>query len=623
MLRATGHRILLLRRCVHRPSLTGDSCVALLSTLSPSTLQPPHAASLSGVVAVASNTSHRGYSRTALMSEGQEGAVKTKKKKKKNKDETLVMAARDFNNRRAAYQRQVSKLRKSYAAEVAEERAADESMRRKLERDATRRKLERQRRKNIRSAQNAIIEKERRAAREKEFQQHLNHQQQIRDAKNERLTAARQLVIDILEEEAPLWMTTPEEVEAAFTPEAEQLLWAFPGGVLGAPNPSLDSHMWQHETHTWHMRKSYKTKRAVLLERIQEQAYNDANIDPSFWTPERLAQREEVEERARLRADVQRAGRRELLQRQAQMMTEQFATKEGDVPKAMPAPSMKMQADERALEREGAKLLMEHPERFFVFDKTMETEESDIQHDMSSDKGGYTGETLLGSPVALRSVGASEYPVVVGKLPKPDTRTEREKKQAERQERMLAAARAQALQDSGADADDAGAEDSDDDREPPIDYDAMDHDSDDEEWEKGLDPTQDKEILETPSDRRYTMDDIEWTLHQLEEEAQFYEDKFAQEMESLQIKEKAELDLELEQQGEGDGATEDTSSDGHESGSIESILLNMSDKELFAISDLDDVYTPDMPTEDFAEAAQKIPSLTEEQLRMLMDRERP
>jgi hypothetical protein len=644
---------------------------------------------------------YRNYSRTVLVNDSgaDTTSVKTKKKKKGkgvngDDDADLVLAARDFNNRRAAYLRQVSQLRKSYAAQVAEQNAADQAERQATERELTRRRLERQRLKNIRSAQNAIIQEELRVAREREFQQHLERQQEIRNEKNERLTAARQLVVDILEEEAPLWMTNAAEVEAAFTPEAEQLLWSFPGGVLGAPNPSLDSHMWQHETHTWSMRKSYKTKREVLLERIQEQAYNEANMDASFWTPERLAKRHELEQRARLRADVQNAGRRELLKRQAQMMDERDATGKGDVPKAMPAPSLKMQANDKALEREGAQILMQHPERFFVFDKSATEDNQELQQQHGSgdptqveDGAGSTG-VLLGSPVALRSIGLSEYPQVVGKLPKPDTRTDREKKQAERQERLLAAARAQALKDTNPD--EVADDDWDDDPRNtagPIDYDAMDHDSDDEEWEKGLDPIQDKALLETPSYQRYTEDDIEWTLQQLEKEAQFleekfaleieslqqklkselglkdqeqeekfaqlvdsmkseleieehqeqgqqgedqfYEEKFAQEIESLQLREKSELGLEHQEPGQqGDGGDESQNAakddtvvhdDENEIRIIESILLSMSEKELFALSDLADVYKSDMSVEEFIKAAQKIPSLTHEQLIMLME----
>ena len=176
-----------------------------------------------------------------------------------------------------------------------------------------------------------------RKQREKEFQEHLKKMQMERDARNERFAIARQLVIDELEKEAPLWLTTPEEVEAAFTSSAEQLLWARPGGVLGAPNPSLDASFWQYETHTWHMDRTYKSQREVLLEQIEELAYEEANVDASFWTPERLAEQEQLEEKARLRAMVHSAGRRELLRKQREILEDRFANEEGEVPRQQPA----------------------------------------------------------------------------------------------------------------------------------------------------------------------------------------------------------------------------------------------------------------------------------------------
>ena len=287
---------------------------------------------------------------------------------KKKKPKLTKKEAQDFNIRRAAYNRQVSRLRKAYADEIAAERAAGLAEREALQKEATRKALERQRLKNIRSAQNAIKQEEYRQRRKQEFNEHLEREQAKREEKHRLYTAARQLVIDELEKEAPVWLTTPEEVEAAFTSEAEQMLWARPGGVLGAPNPSLDSHFWQNETHTWHMRKTYKTKREVLLEEVREMAYDDANIDKSFWTPERIEKHENMEQRARLRAEVQLAGRRELLRRQAQMLEDDFAAGKGELPKPAPAPNLKMLANERALEREGSRILMEDPTKFFILE---------------------------------------------------------------------------------------------------------------------------------------------------------------------------------------------------------------------------------------------------------------
>ena len=111
----------------------------------------------------------------------------------------------------------------------------------------------------------------------------------VREAEKERFRRARQMVIDELEEEAPLWLISPEEVEAAFTHEAGQLLWARPGGVIGAPNPGLDAHFWQYEVHSQDFRQTYPSKRELLLEELEEEAYRKANIDPKIWTKRRAS----------------------------------------------------------------------------------------------------------------------------------------------------------------------------------------------------------------------------------------------------------------------------------------------------------------------------------------------
>lgn len=552
---------------------------------------------------------HRPYVCTACLLDEESAAAAVKIIKKKEVDPEIKKIAQDFNNRRASYNRQVSLLRKEYAEEVAQQRAADKAEREAMAREAARRRLENQRRKNFRSALNAMREKQRGEQRAKEFKEHLEQEQIKRDARNERYAAARQKLVDELEKEAPLWLTTPEEVEAAFTPEAEQLLWARRGGVLGAPNPSLDSHFWQNETHTWHMTKTYKTQRELLLEQIRQMAYEDSNLDKDFWTPERLEEAKDLETRARLRAEVQRAGKVELLRRQAQMMDEQYHTEKGEVPKAMPAPNLKVLANGSALEREGARLMFADPTRFFVFDEN-QTEFADDTRNQEDGVSEYSGPTL-GAPVDIRKTNGEKFPRAVGKLPKPDTRTEREKKQEAREERMLAAARAEEALSV-----DLAAEDQDlEDLEPDLDYDNNDWDADDdEEWTKGLsqDSPEDEEIRNTPASHRFKEEDIEWALNKLDEETKFLSQQFGVEMETLQQNMRSEMDAK---------ATEDGASDGD----LEKILLTMSDKELIALSDLDDAYTASggaISAQDFADFATKIPSLAEDQLRSLLDRER-
>jgi hypothetical protein len=555
----------------------------------------------------------RVYSTTQVLGDDADAATS-----KKADTETLLknkMAARDFNSRRADYKRQVSLLRREYADEVAQQRAADKAEQEALARELTRRRLERQRLKNIRSAENAMRQKALREQRGREFDEHLQLMQIQRDAKNERFAMARQLVIDELEEEAPLWMTTHAEVDAAFTPEEEQLLWTRPGGVFGAPNPSMDTEFWQYETHTWHMDRTYKSQREILLEELEEMAYDEANIDSSFWTPERVEERRRLEEKARLRAMVHSAGRTELLKKQNQMLEEEFAIEEGDVPKQAPAPSHKMLSNDVALEREGSRLLMEDPTKFFVFDKSLGDEAvhgSERRGPEASEA--YEGPTL-GAPVALRDPlreGSHQnkvFPYAVGKIPKPDMRTEREKKQQEREERMWAAAQLEKASEN-IDIELAAEQQTAEDLEPPLNYDEHEWDSDEEEWNKGLDPQEDAKILNTPRERRYKEDDIAWVVETLEGKIKHLEQQFSQDVEGLKQAAKSEI-----------RASEDEREEAEE-GSLEAALFALTDKELYALTDLDERYTEDMSPEEFAAAAEGIPGLTEDQVKSVVSRER-
>eukprot|EP00977_Amphora_coffeiformis_P004302 scaffold901_cov167-Amphora_coffeaeformis.AAC.33 len=551
----------------------------------------------------------RPYFRTAFVQEPDGGAAAPKRKKK---DPELKKIAQDFNNRRASYKRQVSLLRREYAEEVAEQRAADKAEQEALEREATRRRLERQRQKNIRSAYNAMREKEMREKSAKEFEEHLEREQIKRDARKERYAAARQKVVDELEKEAPMWLTTPEEIEAAFTPEAEQLLWARRGGVLGAPNPSLDAHFWQNETHTWHMTKTYKSQREILLEEIHDLVYEEVNIDMSFWTPERIAEVEDLETRARLRTEIQKAGKAELLRRQAQMISEQYQTGEGEIPKRAPAPNLKVLANSKALEREGAKLMFADPTRFFIFDE--ETQSSRVDSSIGEGEGKgepsqYAGPTL-GAPVAIRKTNHEKFPQAVGMIPKPDTRTEREKKQEAREERMLAAARAEEVTSIDLAADEQEVED----LEPDLDYDNNPWDPDEEEWTKGLreDSPEDEEIRNLPASHRFQEEDVDWVLQKLDKEQEFLKQQLSVEIGALQ----QNIRSDLEQNKEEAAISEND---------LEMILLKMSDKELIALSDLDDAYSSSggqLSAVEFSQYASKISSLTEDQLRTILDRER-
>lgn len=520
--------------------------------------------------------------------------------------ERLRIAARDYNSRRAAYRKQVSQIRKEYADQVAQQRAADLAEQEAQQKAATRRRLERQRLKNIRSAQNALKKEEMRKQREKEFNEHLVKMQANRDIQQEQYTKARQKIVDELEEVAPLWLTTPEEVEEAFTSEAEQLLWTFPGGILGESSPSLDAHFWQHETHTWQMHRTYKSRREALLEKIQEMAYDEANIDPAFWTEERVNERKQVQNKARLRAMIKMAGERSLLWKQRLMMEEHSATKEDGIPQPVKAPSNQLLRNDTAKEAEGFRLLLENPTKFFVFD-----ENEDDYSRRREDQANYSGPTL-GSPVGLRdhlredSNGGQVFPEVVGKFIKPDMRTEREKKQQEREERMLAAAQAEA-HSGDLNIELAAEQQVAEDLEPDLDYDDNEWDSDDEEWKKGLDPITDQNILETPRQNRFNEDDIDWVLSQLDGKIMHFEQQLKQDIEDMKRRVRTEL-------------TSSTSDTSDTIGELEESLLSLSEEQLMLLSDLDEQHNDLSPSE-FNERVKAI-GLTEEQIAGILGRDR-
>lgn len=519
----------------------------------------------------------------------------------------LKILSQDYNNRRAEYRRQVSVMRKKYAEQVQKQRLVDQKAKEALERELTRKRLERQRLKNMKSAQNAIREKAFQQEQAKKFQEHLDEMQRVREAKEERFRRARQKVVERLEEEAPLWLTTTSEVENAFSHEATQLLWTRPHGVLGAPNPSLDAHFWQYETHTWLMTKTYKSRRQILLEDIEQMVYDEANIDASFWTPERVQEHEERERKARLRAMVRSVGRRNLRNIQRRMLNDASVTEKDQAPKPIQVPNNRILRNNDAIEKEGARLLMKDPTQFFVFEDVLEEVEADAS-ETGEDGKRYKGPTL-GSPVALRdrlregNHQGRVFPIGIGRDAKVTKMTERERKQQEREDRLLQAALQADKEDSKLE---LAAEDQElEDLEPDLNYDEIEWDSDEETWAKGADPIADKDILDTPKEKRYSESDIEWVLGQLESKIEYFEREFGQDMESMKRRLESKLEL--------DGAVVEGEK------SLDRVLLNLPNNELFEISSIYEKFANGMSDDEFHEAAKSVPSLTEEELRFVLE----
>lgn len=497
-------------------------------------------------------------------------------------------AAVEFNRSRASYKRKVSELRKEYASEVALQRAADQAERAVKQKEARRQKLERQRLKNIKSAESCMRQLEMRKQREVEFQEHLRVAQINRDARKERFLKARQLLIDELEEEAPLWLTSHEEVEKAFSDHADQKLWAFPNSVIGAPEPTEDAQFWNLESHTWHLDKTYKTQAEALTEQLLDEAYLDNNLDKTYWTPERLNLRKELEEKAKLRAMVKDAGRRALLVKQKELLQDTFPQQSRDsdtkIPRPMPVPNVNILADEEIMEKEGVEVLFKNPTQFFEFDNHPSENSTTSKED-----GSYDGPTL-GAPISLKNDVMMEktlnkaYPEILGKLPDADTRTVKEKKRDARKLAMMAAAEETS---DILDGDDEIKTDGE-----KVDLEKVDDDGD-SEWEEGLDPVKDKHLFNLPRRERYTEEQVDAVIARLEEKARMLEDALDYELKSAQEKFKSGMQFKREE------PEDDTS---------------FSDEETLTIESNGEVYDLASLGVDEVEVKKLMNSLTEEQI---------
>ena len=592
------------------------------------------------------------------------------------------MAARQYNDRRAAYKRAVGQMRKSFAEEIAAQRKSDEEAAARKRATLTRQRLERQRAKNIQSARNAARAEEKRAARQAEFEEELRIAQLNRDARKARFAKARQLVVDELEAEAPLWLTTPAEVEAALDEAGSQRLWTRPGGVVGAPNPTDDASFWRYEAHTWDMSKTYSTPREELLRELEELSYLEANVSEEYWTDERMEEQRTLEDRAKLRAMVREEGRKELLLKQKRMMQDQYGhsqdKQESDgetrIPRPMPAPKLDFLTNDDAMEREGVKILKEDPTKFFRF------EDEGIVKAGGGD-GAEGGEAVdratLGRPIGLRDPvredasgmldGTSPYPLNVGREPRADTRTAAERKRDEREQRMLEAAQeAQAGEKKGSSSSSSAnieqaAEETLEDGSDPIDYDAIGNagDKGDREWEEGLDPDDpdDAEILATPRQHRYTEDDVDWVIDQLTDKTERLEEVVRLEKEMQRQDMLAKMDSGDQEVADalGDATTKtegvdergrefvqyDLEEDGDVGTSsstdadvdalfaqVDSLRENLTAEQINAIESIDvgdlsqmaeDEF---MSSDDITEALRKVPGLSEEQIQAMIDLEK-
>ena len=290
----------------------------------------------------------------------------------------------------------------------------------------------------------------------------------------------------------------------------------------------------------------------------------------------------------------------------------EYTEKKGEVPKVKPPPSLKMLANKRALEEEGSRILLEDPTKFFIFDeRSMDDSLMDAKSQSSSGK--YDGPTL-GAPIGYRRIGQNEYPLILGRYKKPDVQTEKEKKQEERENRLLTAA--------GEGKDQAKnieflAEDRFLDSLPDVNYDEMEFE-DSKEWEKGVDPhtEEGKAILSVQPALRFSEEEYEWTKEQLAIHMEYHERTMMSQIENTQARIRSQREYERSEGGEelNENPLENEVADR---------VLSMPIEELLALSDLDDAYASSkLSDEEISEAATKIPSLSDAQLKVFLERDR-
>lgn len=145
----------------------------------------------------------------------------------------------------------------------------------------------------------------------------------------------------------------------------------------------------------------------------------------------------------------------------------------------------------------------------------------------------------------------------VGKLPKPDLRTEKEKKRQEREERLWAAAGKAAP--GGDENDESEMLLAEEDREigEAVDYEEAhaNWDSDDEEWERGLDEDLDADLLAVPRELRYRDEDLERVIHDLESKARTMQSHVRNTIKTMEQEERSRIADGSEDDGGGESDT--------------------------------------------------------------------
>ncbi|KAL7513664.1 hypothetical protein ACHAWX_000781 [Stephanocyclus meneghinianus] len=562
-----------------------------------------------------------------------------------------------YNQNRALYKKSVSHLRKTYFAEIQTQRERDAALAAAADAKKKREVLERRRLKAVRVANNAMRQIQKAEERRIQWEKELEITQKLRDKKKALYQKARQRIVDQLEAECHLWLTTEEEVETALgNPNASQILWARRGGIIGAPSGSStgfgDEDFWRYESHTWDPRPTYKNPPEIMLEELEEMSYRQANISTEYWTDVKVRKYEMREERARLRAIVREEGRRALLEKQRELMRDLYGNgareeKKGVKlpPSAMPAPKLDYLADYEAQEREGVEILTRDPRKFFIFESDLPgasgghpslfAESDNPEDNPNGDSAPSTAHAVtgasLGRPIALRNPFFSDrptpFPLRVGRdLPK-DSRTEKEKKRDERQERMLAASEEAALAAKSGTAYEIAmaAEEDLNDGSEDVDYDGAEEHAEKELWEGQISEwsAMDKRVFHmTPPFKRLTNDEIDWMLDKLKSKAKQlqeridFEDKFRkQELASSGDKKSRPLES-------LDDVDRYVMQDlGYDMDMLEAMVKELTPEQSAALEEIDFSGRVDITMEEMEAEVRKVPGLTDSQVTLLVEME--
>jgi len=282
-------------------------------------------------------------------------------------EEEIKERLQHANDQRKLYKKQVSELRKQYKQELDVKRREEEREQQKISTKQAIEVAHRRKVKLLRSIGNERKQRELQAERRAEFEEYLRMAQVNREARRERFVKARRLVIEDLEKESHLWMSSVEEVDKVFDDKnIMQELWTHPYTVGARPK---DSVYWRFQSRTADMSRSYPKRREMLLDQILDDVHADENIDPEYWTNEKFDTVFQREQRVKLQAMIRKEGRKRLLKQQHELMKEHFTLapnqKEAGVPLKLPPPDLSILSDEKMMEEEGLKALFESPESFF------------------------------------------------------------------------------------------------------------------------------------------------------------------------------------------------------------------------------------------------------------------